>query len=89
MEMISKTKKFKMVDEMGIIREISVTVEHEKGILVEVAIPRYVDEDGHYKDFIGQYVPRDMKHPRVDITGIKGRSAEDDERCSQTHKAVV
>lgn len=73
MEMISKTRKLKMVDEIGIIREISVTVEHEKGILVEVAVPRYIDENGNYKEFIGQYVPQDTKHRRVDISQIKGK----------------
>ena len=85
MQMVSKTKRLKMVDEMGIIREFSVTVEHEPGIMVEVAFPRYVDEDGNYKDFIGQCIPVDTKHPRVDISRIKGRSAKNDERCSQTH----
>ena len=85
MEMISKSRKYEMVDEMGIVREFTVTVEHEPGILIEVAIPRYIDENGNYKEFIGKYVPRDTKHPRVDISRIKGRSAENDERCSQTH----
>ena len=42
MEMIRKARRFEMVDEMGIVRELTVTVEHEPGILVEVAVPRYI-----------------------------------------------
>ena len=53
MEMIRKARKFEMVDETGIIRELTVTVEHEPGILVEVAVPRYIDENGNYKEFSG------------------------------------
>ena len=73
MEMIRKARKFEMVDETGIIRELTVTVEHEPGILVEVAVPRYIDENGNYKEFIGQYVSQDTKHRRVDISQIKGK----------------
>ena len=73
MEMIRKARRFEMVDEMGIVRELTVTVEHEPGILVEVALPRYIDENGTYKEFIGQYVPQDTKHRRVDISQIKGK----------------
>ena len=73
MEMIRKARRFEMVDEMGIVRELTVTVEHEPGILVEVAVPRYIDENGNYKEFIGQYVSRDTKHRRVDISQIKGK----------------
>ena len=73
MEMIRKARKFEMIDEMGIVREFTVTVEHEPGILVEVAVPRYIDENGNYKEFIGQYVPKDAKHRRVDISQIKGK----------------
>ena len=56
MEMIRKARKFEMVDETGIIRELTVTVEHEPGILVEVAVPRYIDENGNYKECSGQDV---------------------------------
>jgi len=73
MEMIRKARRFEMVDEMGIVRELTVTVEHEPGILVEVAVPRYIDENGTYKEFIGLYVPKDTKHRRVDISQIKGK----------------
>lgn len=73
MEMIRKARKFEMIDEMGIVREFTITLEHEPGIMLDVQVPRYVDEEGHSKRFIGQFVPEDTKHRRVDISQIKGR----------------
>ena len=73
MEMIRKARRFEMIYETSIVREFTITLEHEPGILVEVAVPRYIDENGNYKEFIGQYVPRDTKHRRVDISQIKGK----------------
>ena len=73
MEMIRKARKFEMIDEMGIVREFTITLEHEPGIMLDVQVPRYVDETSHSKRFIGLFVPEDTKHRRVDISQIKGK----------------
>lgn len=73
MEMIRKARKFEMIDEMGIVREFTITLEHEPGIMIDVTIPDYIDENGNMKKFIGQFVPQDTKHRRVDISQIKGK----------------
>lgn len=89
MEMIRKARKFEMIDETGIVREFTITLEHELGIMLDVTVPEYIDENGNFKKFIGQFVPQDTTHRRVDISRSKGRSAENDERCSQTDKAGI
>ena len=73
MEMIRKARKFEMIDEMGIVREFTITLEHEPRILLNVTIPGYIDKNGNSKKFIAQYVPQDTKHRRVDISQIKGK----------------
>ena len=85
MNMETVTRKFSMIDAGGIVRELEITVRREQGILIEVAVPRYVDENGQFRDFIGQLVPRDTKHRRVDISKLKERSAGDDECDSQAY----
>ena len=70
MNMETVTRKFSMIDAGGIVRELEITVRREPGILIEVAVPRYVDENGQFRDFIGQLVPRDTKHRRVDISKL-------------------
>lgn len=89
MNMETVTGKFSMIDADGIVRELEITVRREPGILIEVALPRYVDENGHFRDFVGQLVPRDANHRRVDISWNKERSAGNDERCSQSYETHV
>ena len=73
MEMIRKARKFEMIDETGIIREFTITLEHELGIMLDVTVPDYIDENGNFKKFIGQFVLQDTTHRRVDISKIKGK----------------
>ena len=73
MEMIRKARKFEMIDETGIVREFTITLEHEFGIMLDVTVPDFIDENGNFKKFIGQFVPQDTTHRRVDISKIKGK----------------
>ena len=66
MKMESITKTMNLVDENGIIRKIEITVKREPSILVEISVHRYIDENGTFKNVIGQLVPTDTVHERWD-----------------------
>ena len=66
MKMESITKTMNLVDENGIIRKIEITVKREPSILVEISVRRYIDENGIFKNVIGQLVPTDTVHERWD-----------------------
>ena len=73
MEMIRKARKFEMIDKTGIVREFTITLEREFGIMLDVTVPDYIDESGNFKKFIFHFVPQDTMHRRVDISKIKGK----------------
>jgi len=51
------THDFFLVDECGLARHIRATIEHDPGIVVEIDIDRFIDEEGVCRSFVGQLVP--------------------------------
>ena len=75
MKMASVTHKMKLVDEDGIIRDVEVTLKREADIRIVIDFPQYFDENGNMRKIIGQLVPQDVTHPRVDFSRIERRQA--------------
>ena len=90
MEMIRKARKFEMVDETGIIRELTVTVE-SMSPESSSRLPCHAisTRTATIRNSSANMFPRTQSIAAWIYRRSKERSAEDDERCSQTYQAKV
>lgn len=60
-----------MVDSLGYVRHVTVTIESDPGIRVVALLKGYYDEYGDYHDFIGKRVKLRPELERVDIAQLE------------------
>lgn len=64
------TRSHDMVDSLGYVRHVTVTIECDPGIHVATLLKGYYDENGDYHDFIGKRVKLRPDLERVDLSQI-------------------
>lgn len=80
-------RNFRLVDENGFIREISVTVEHSPGILIAVGFPAYIDEGGILRKVIGIEQSSRPELERAEMNNVRRVNKNGKQRDSQAGKA--
>ncbi len=65
------TREMDMVDSLGYIRHVTVTIESDPGIQICASVTGYYDEDGFYHDFIGRREKERLDLERIDISSMK------------------